>query len=620
MSLATFEIFRTRCWHMEPVSFQNYRKAVLGNATGGIKLGIVGIQKPDRIQEFLRLPSDAIQRNDLSLKTISLLHAVAENMIQSSAEHATQSEEEGAPAKKSAGTRSAHAGKNASAEESSSAENPTSNGAYVGDVVGATSNYDNPLKLEEGDIVVNVVYIDGPIIRNGDACSYGSIDMRNRIMRAADLEQVIGHVIILNTPGGSSDALRDYIAAFNYARDRGQEVIALVDGVCASMGTGIATQCDKIYFVNPEDEIGSIGTYGATYTQKDGDQNTITQETYHEVYATASKDKNKWYRAAAQGDITELANEVEKAQEDFISKIKSARPKVKNEQLTGAMYKCGEVVGSLTDGQSTLRDISLGMIDKYMKSPAYKQRTMSAAANQNSTSAPALNNNNKSQNMETTKYPLVSTACGSGNDLQDNNGDIFLNAAQASSLEAHLTEAGKLKQQLAEAQAHLQEANKTVMELGKMLYESDNEKKALTAQLSATENKAGDTQGAPSEALEAMKQEHEAAISALNEAHATALSEKEEALRQANEKLAQLEKDNSDLKSEVDELSQDPGTKGAQAGPVPVNNGDAPKGEEGTTCYQYDNSLSVAENFRLKQKHDLKLKEAANQARMAAKK
>ena len=303
MSLATFEIFRTRCWHMEPVSFQNYRNAVFGNATGGLKLGAVSIQKPGRIQEFLRLPSDAIQRNDLSLKTISLLHAVAENMIQSSA------------------------------------ENPTSNGAYVGDVVGATSDYYNPLKLEEGDIVVNVVYIDGPIIRNGDACSYGSIDMRNRIMRAADLEQVIGHVIILNTPGGSSDALRDYIAAFNYARDRGQEVIALVDGVCASMGTGIATQCDKIYFVNPEDEIGSIGTYGATYTQKDGDQNTITQETYHEVYATASKDKNKWYRAAAQGDITELANEVEKAQEDFISKIKSARPKVKNEQLTGAMYK-----------------------------------------------------------------------------------------------------------------------------------------------------------------------------------------------------------------------------------------------------------------------------------------
>ena len=439
-------------------------------------------------------------------------------------------------------------------------------------------------------------------------------------MRAADLEQVIGHVIILNTPGGSSDALRDYIAAFNYARERGQEVIALVDGVCASMGTGIATQCDKIYFVNPEDEIGSIGTYGATYTQKDGDQNTITQETYHEVYATASKDKNKWYRAAAQGDITELANEVEKAQEDFLSKIKSARPKVKNEQLTGAMYKCGEVVGSLTDGQSTLRDISLGMIDKYMKSPAYKQRTMSAAANQNSTSAPALNNNNKSQNMETTKYPLVSTACGSGNDLQDNNGDIFLNAAQASSLEAHLTEAGKLKQQLAEAQAHLQEANKTVMELGKMLYESDNEKKALTAQLAATENKTNDTEGAPAEALEAMKQEHEAAISALNEAHATALSEKEEALRQANEKLAQLEKDNSDLKSEVDELSQDPGTKGAQAGPVPVNNGDAPKGEEVTEGYKINPKLSIAENAKLRLEHEAKLREKVHQSKLDARK
>lgn len=616
MSLATFEIFRTRCWHMEPVSFQNYRKAVLGNATGGIKLGIVGIQKPDRIQEFLRLPSDAIQRNDLSLKTISLLHAVAENLIQSSAEHATQSEEEGSPTKKSAGTRSAHAGKNASAEKSSSAEKPTSNGAYVGDAVRLNSWGD----LEEGDIVVNVVYIDGPIIRNGDACSYGSIDMRNRIMRAADLEQVIGHVIILNTPGGSSDALRDYIAAFNYARERGQEVIALVDGVCASMGTGIATQCDKIYFVNPEDEIGSIGTYGATYTQKDGDQNTITQETYHEVYATASKDKNKWYRAAAQGDITELANEVEKAQEDFISKIKSARPKVKNEQLTGAMYKCGEVVGSLTDGQSTLRDISLGMIDKYMKSPAYKQRTMSAAANQNSTSAPALNNNNKSQNMETTKYPLVSTACGSGNDLQDNNGDIFLNAAQASSLEAHLTEAGKLKQQLAEAQASLQEANKTVVSMSNMLSKSHIENEALTAQLAATENKVNDTEGAPAEALEAMKQEHEAAISALNEAHATALSEKEEALRQANEKLAQLEKDNSDLKSEVDELSQDPGTKGAQAGPVPVNNGDEPKGEEGTQEYKINPKLSIAENNRLRLEHEAKLREKVHQSKLAARK
>lgn len=140
---------------------------------------------------------------------------------------------------------------------------------------------------------VSVLTVDGPITRNGGYCSYGSIDHRDMMMRAADHPLCRGHVFIINTPGGSAWAKNDYALAIDYAHSKGQKVIALVDGLCASAGMYLASLCDERYYMNPKDQVGCIGVMAAFYTLADGTVDQFTDETYHELYDPKSFDKTR---------------------------------------------------------------------------------------------------------------------------------------------------------------------------------------------------------------------------------------------------------------------------------------------------------------------------------------
>ena len=62
-------------------------------------------------------------------------------------------------------------------------------------------------QYELGDMeapFVNVMPVEGPITRNGGACTYGSVDLRDMMMRTADHELCRGHLFLINTPGGSA--------------------------------------------------------------------------------------------------------------------------------------------------------------------------------------------------------------------------------------------------------------------------------------------------------------------------------------------------------------------------------------------------------------------------------
>ena len=208
---------------------------------------------------------------------------------------------------------------------------------------------------ENGDTIVSVLPVCGPIIRNGDGCSYGSKNYRDFMMAAADVPGCVGHLIYIDTPGGSAYAKNDFQYAIDYAKSKGQPVIALVDGLCASAGMALAAMCDEIYFMNPSDRIGSIGTMCAFYAIADGVQNAISKETYVEVYGSKSEYKNKEYRDAAAGNYDELQAEVDDLNEQFWSLIKTYRPQVQEEQMHGKVYNCGDVIGTLVDGQGTMQ-------------------------------------------------------------------------------------------------------------------------------------------------------------------------------------------------------------------------------------------------------------------------
>lgn len=246
---------------------------------------------------------------------------------------------------------------------------------------------------ESGDSIICVTPVTGPILRSGDGCSYGSKNYRDFMMAAADVPGCVGHLIYIDTPGGSAYAKNDFKYAIDYVKSKGQPVIGLVDGLCASAGMALASMCDEIYFINPMDRIGSIGTMCAFYAVADGVEDAVTHERFIEVYGSNSEYKNKEYRDAAVGNYEELQAEVDDLNEQFWNTIKTYRPQVLEEQMHGKVYNCGDVIGTLVDGQGTMQSC----IDRILELAGVQSVT--APVDNNGEAAPAASDNH-SQSVE----------------------------------------------------------------------------------------------------------------------------------------------------------------------------------------------------------------------------
>lgn len=204
---------------------------------------------------------------------------------------------------------------------------------------------------------VNVIPIDGPITRNGDACSYGSKDIRDWMMEAAGNKYCRAHVLVINTPGGSAWAKNDFQQAIDYAHQQGQRVYGLIDGLCASAGMYLASFCDEVYVVNLKDQLGCVGVMAAFCTMKNGEKYQWG-ETYHEYYATKSVNKNKEYRDIANdNDATLLIEELDKLEAEFRADMQRSFPAATDEHLDGKVFYADEVMGILCDGQMMLGDV-----------------------------------------------------------------------------------------------------------------------------------------------------------------------------------------------------------------------------------------------------------------------
>lgn len=208
---------------------------------------------------------------------------------------------------------------------------------------------------------VNVMTLDGPITRGGGMCTYGSAEIRNWIIKAANNKFCRGHVITVNTPGGTAWCKNDFMLGIDYAHERGQRIVALIDGMCASAGMYLAALCDEVYYTNKKDRLGCIGVMGAFYTIANGSKNTYTEETYHEIYDPESFDKNKWARDIANdNDDTLFVEELKELGVDFRNAIMRAFPNATDDHIHGKIFNAEDVEGIFTIGQNTLG----GVVDR----------------------------------------------------------------------------------------------------------------------------------------------------------------------------------------------------------------------------------------------------------------
>lgn len=436
---------------------------------------------------------------------------------------------------------------------------------------------------------VSVLTIDGPITRNGGGCSYGSIDHRNMMIKAANHPLCRGHIFIINTPGGSAWAKNDYEQAINYARSQGQPVIAFVDGMCASAGMYLASLCDERYYMHPKDEIGCIGVMASFYTQADGSKNQFTDETYHELYDPESFDKNREFRDIANdGDSEKLVKELGELGVEFRADVRKACPAAKDEHLHGKVFDAEEVKGILMDDQSDFfscvkrcfvlyngtaepivrkpsddEDGSQGSLNEPSDHPAHDPQLEPDKASSAKKENHQHTIHQKSINMA--NYPKINAACGmqDGQQIEVKEEGAFMNAPLLDTLEAHLT----LQEQAV----------------------ADAKQKATTAEqsladLQAKHDALAETIAQKDEEIKNLKEAAAKAdddIKALNDAKAKADEEKakvDEELKTAQASLATAQQTIADKDAQIAELNENPGEEPAQ-GAAPQNNGEGAKAQ-----------------------------------------
>lgn len=445
---------------------------------------------------------------------------------------------------------------------------------------------------------VSVLTIDGPITRNGGGCSYGSIDHRNMMIRAANHPLCRGHIFIINTPGGSAWAKNDYEQAINYARSLGQPVIAFIDGMCASAGMYLASLCDERYYMHPKDEIGCIGVMASFYTQADGSKNQFTDETYHELYDPESFDKNREFRDIANdGDSEKLVKELAELGVEFRADIKKACPAAKDEHLHGKVFDAEEVKGILMDDQSDFFscvkrcfDLYNGTAEPIIRKPSDDEDETKGSLNEPSnhpahdpqlepdkaSSAKQETSNHKNK-IDMANYPLINAACGmKEGEIEVKEEGAFMNAPLLDTLEASLK---ANKQQVADAEQKATTAEQNLADLQAKFDElNTNLEAAKTAQADAEK------------ALENLKAEHATAIAKKDEEikNLTTGKEKAEAdLKTAQDSLATANQTIADKDAQIKALGENPGEE-PQQGAAPQNNGE---GVQTPKLREFDPSL-----------------------------
>ncbi len=431
----------------------------------------------------------------------------------------------------------------------------------------------------------NILSVDGPITRNGGACSYGSVDLRNMMIEAANNANCLGHLFIINTPGGSAWAKNDFQQAIDYAHSKNQPVLAFVDGMCCSAGMYLAALCDERYYMHPKNEIGCIGVMAAFYTQKDGSKNEYTNATYHELYDPESFEKNKVIRDIANNDDDkELVEELAKLGKEFRADVKAHCPKATDEHLHGKVFNAVDVKGILMDGQNTLT----GCLS----------RIKGLAMKQGNEASKSLTNQSKS-NLNMEKYQNIATACGVEELVVTEEG-THLDLSLCDSLSETLNQAEVTK-------AKLGKANETIKSLEQQIADS----KAATEQVN-------------NEAIEALKADHEKAIADLKAAHEKALedakTEHEQAMAKlqgdfegAKTALAEAEQKIADRDEQIQALTANPAEEDESESPA-TNGTGAEQAHLVVGVPQYDSSKSPSENRRIMEEY-----ERQNQSRINSK-
>ena len=290
---------------------------------------------------------------------------------------------------------------------------------------------------EEDKKVIAVTPLRGPMLRDDMYCGpVGTRTIAKRLQRADKDDNVIGHILLVDSGGGAADSVPDLAEAIQNLK---KPSVAWIDGIMGSAAMYVGSYNKEIIASRDTDIVGSIGTMIQFCAPKQND--VIDGYTYVRTYADQSTEKNQEFEKAINENNLKLVkdNILNPHAEIFINDMKANRPNIKEDQLKGATYHAKDVVGSLID--------SIGPIEHAV------DRVIALAETQKKENNTNANNNLNNINMK--NLNRINNVVGSELESVDNT--VTLNQENVDAIDTAL-ENGET------AQANLETANNTIAE------------------------------------------------------------------------------------------------------------------------------------------------------------
>ena len=174
----------------------------------------------------------------------------------------------------------------------------------------------------------------------------GTRTIASMLYEADAKEEVIGHIIRIDSGGGAVNSVPDLAEAIQSCQ---KPVLAFVDGYMCSAAMYVGSYCQHIMANRETDRVGCIGTMIQIEDYPKQAKDKMGQ-VHLRIYADGSEDKNGEYEAALEGDFKLIKERIlNPTNEKFKADIRKNRPATREDQLTGRTYTAKETLGTLID-------------------------------------------------------------------------------------------------------------------------------------------------------------------------------------------------------------------------------------------------------------------------------
>ena len=319
---------------------------------------------------------------------------------------------------------------------------------------------------------IAVIPVRVPLMKDDEqdcgVLSAGMDTLGTRVMEADQHPNISGIILYIDSPGGTVDGTQAFADKVKACKTPD---VTFIDGLMASAALWIGTSASRIIAQNSTTEIGSIGVMVQfADMQPMWEQDGVK---FHRINADQSRDKNKTFTDALNGDYTGIKNEqLNPLAEQFIAAVKANRPNLPDSVFTGKVFFAKDA-------------LSLGLIDEIGSLDAAIITVSALASPIDSASNSAASTQFAKPILKTMDLPiLISLLQVSAIETTDEG--IYLNEQQLQAIENRLNEnAAAIQSITASAENAVREAETSVSNAEAAASDADNLRIAAESALSA---------------------------------------------------------------------------------------------------------------------------------------